>query len=530
MLRTLRTIDIQDVRQKAVAAIDRRVRIITAGLGIDELRAVLRGDPPTEKPNPRFKVHTASFLFHIRPRYYQRGSTILSHTFRLGFFTVFFFAVELITGIILMIYYVPTPEGAYASMLKIMSEVPFGNLMRDLHRLGAEAMVIFTFLHMLRTYFTGSYKGSRSFTWLTGVLLLGITLFLSFFGYLLPWDQLAYWAVTIGTSMGEAAPFIGEELNLLLRGAPDIGAGGLLRAYLLHIILLPLLALLVLSIHYYKVAREHGISLPARMEEGEVDKEVKKTAKQRYEYLPDLFSHEVYLTVLGLFLLLAVTIFYYGGAPLENIANPQQTPLDTKSPWYFWWLQGLLKLGDKTIMGIIIPTFIALLLLAVPYIDRNPNRSFVKRPVAVGLGVILVLVLILLSYMGLPQYGITTPAATRIIQDMSPEEGHGPLSQVPYDQLVPGFYIVNETPTENLCPELDFGCPELEKFFGLYTDRINEAIDSGVLPNGDAVIVIENWQDDLKKDTMRIAWDDPETGEKKSYERHIYIHRNTSGE
>jgi quinol-cytochrome oxidoreductase complex cytochrome b subunit len=441
--------------------------------------------------------------------------------------TVFFFTVELITGVILMIYYVPTPAGAYASVLEIMSEVPFGNLMRDLHRLGAEATVIFTFLHLLRTYFTGSYKKERSFTWLTGVILLGITLFLSFFGYLLPWDQLAYWAVTIGTSMGESAPLIGNELNLLLRGAPDIGAGGLLRAYLLHVILLPLLAMLVLSIHYYKVAREHGISLPARYEEGDVSPEVKKETKRRIDFLPDLFSHEIYLTILGLFLLLLVTIFFYGGAPLENIANPLQTPLDTKAPWYFWWLQGLLKLGDKALMGIVIPGLIVALLIAVPYIDRNPHRSFVKRPVAVSLGVFAVLVLIVLSYMGLPQYGIETPAATRIIQDLSPEEGEGPLQAVPYDQLQQGFYIVNETPTENLCPEMDYGCPEFEDFFALYTERVNLAIESGDLTNTDAVMVVENWQEDLKKITMRITWDDPETGEPKTYERHIYIHHDT---
>ena len=526
----LRSINFQDLRQKMGAAIDNRVRIITAGLGIDELRAVLRGDPPTEKPNPRFKVHTASFLFHIRPRYYQKGSTILSHTFRLGFMTVFFYTVELITGVILMVYYVPTPAGAYASILEIMADVPFGNLMRDLHRLGAEATVIFTFLHLLRTYFTGSYKKERSFTWFTGVILLGLTLFLSFFGYLLPWDQLAYWAVTIGTSMGEAAPLIGNELNLLLRGAPDIGAGGLLRAYLLHIILLPLLAVLVLSIHYYKVAREHGISQPARFVEGDVSPEVKKDSKRRLDFLPDLFSHEIYLTVLGLFILLLVTIFFYGGAPLENIANPQQTPLDTKSPWYFWWLQGMLKLGDKTLMGIIIPTLLVILLFAVPYIDRNPHRSFVKRPVAVSIGVFAVLVLILLSYMGLPQYGIETPAATRIIQDMSPEEGAGPLQAVPYDQLQQGFYIVNETPTDNICPELDFGCPEFEAFFTEYSVRVNQSIDSGRLENGDAVIVIENWQEDLKKVTLRITWDDPDSGDKRTYERHIYIHRNHRGE
>ncbi|MCJ7533921.1 MAG: cytochrome b N-terminal domain-containing protein [Anaerolineales bacterium] len=523
----LKSINFQDLRHKISSAIDNRVRIITAGLGIDELRAVLRGDPPTEKPNPRFKVHTTSFLFHIRPRYYQKGSTILSHTFRLGFMTVFFFTVELVTGVILMIYYVPTPSGAYASVLEIMSEVPFGNLMRDLHRLGAEATVIFTVLHLLRTYFTGSYKKERSFTWFTGVILLGITLFLSFFGYLLPWDQLAYWAVTIGTSMAEAAPLFGTEVNLLLRGAQDIGAGGLLRAYLLHVILLPLLAMLVLSIHYYKVAREHGISLPARYEEGDVSPEVKKETKRRVDYLPDLFSHEIYLTVLGLFLLLLATIFFYGGAPLENIANPLQTPLDTKAPWYFWWLQGMLKLGDKSLMGIVLPTLLVILLFAVPYIDRNPYRSFVKRPVAVSIGVFAVLVLIALSYMGLPQYGIETPAATRIIQDLSPEEGEGPLQSVPYDQLQQGFYIVNETPTDNLCPEMDFGCPKFEEFFALYTERVNQVIESGDLINADAVLVVENWQEDLKKATARIAWDDAKTGDRKTYERHIYVHRNS---
>ena len=526
----LRSIDFKDLRQKIWSAVDNRVRIITAGLGIHELRAVLRGDPPTEKPNPRFKVHTVSFLFHIRPRYYQQGSTILSHTFRLGFMTVFFYMVELITGVVLMVYYIPTPAGAYGSILEIMGAVPFGNLMRDLHRLGAEATVIFTFLHLLRTYFTGSYKKERSFTWFTGVILLGITLFLSFFGYLLPWDQLAYWAVTIGTSMGEAAPLIGRELNLLLRGAPDIGAGGLLRAYLLHITLLPLLALLVLSIHYYKVAREHGISMPARYIEGDVAPEVKKETKRRIDYLPDLFSHEIYLTILGLFLLLLVTIFFYGGAPLENIANPQQTPLDTTSPWYFLWLQGLLKLGDKAIMGILIPGLLVALLFAVPYIDRNPSRSFVKRPVAVSLGVFFVLVLIVLSYMGLPVYGIETPAATRIIQDLSPEEGEGPLNEVPYDQLQQGFYIVNETPTDHLCPEMDFGCPEFEEFFALYTERVNLASESGALINGDAVLVVENWQKDLKKVTMRIAWDHAETGERRTYERHIYVHRDSHAE
>lgn len=527
----LKSLNFNDLRKKAISAIDNRVRIITAGLGLDELRAVVRGDPPTEKPNPRYRVHTTSFLFHIRPRYYEKGSTIFTHTFRLGFFTSFFFFVELITGLILMIYYTPSPEGAYQSILALESNVFFGKLLRDMHRLGAEAMVIFTALHMLRTYLTGSYKKDRSFTWLTGVILLGITLGLSFSGYLLPWDQLAYWAVTIGTSMAEAAPLLGQQLNLLLRGAPDIGAGGLLRFYLAHVVLLPLGAILVISIHYYKVSREHGISLPARFEEGNVPPEVKKNAKSRVDFIPDLLTHEVFLTTLGLLALLVAIIGFGYSAPLEHHANPQQTPLDTKAPWYFWWLQGMLKLGDKTLMGIILPTIIVLLLIAVPYLDRNPYRSLFKRPIAVSLGLLSVMTLVVLSYMGLPIYGIETPAATRIIQDIAPEEGPGPLYEIPFDQLQPGVYTVSETPPDELCPTIDFGCPKLTEVFTEFNNRVIEAAtnpnlsEEQRLPNPEAVMVIEDWQQDLRKVTLRIAWDDPKTNQRTSYEKLVFMHR-----
>jgi ubiquinol-cytochrome c reductase cytochrome b subunit len=525
-----KTLDLQDMRKKVGSAVDNRVRIITAGLGLNELRAILRGDPPTEKPNPRYRVHTTSFIFHIRPRYYEKGSTIFTHTFRLGFFTALFFFVELFTGLILMVYYTPSPAEAYNSILNLASNVPYGKMLRDIHRLGAEAMVIFTFLHMLRTYLTGSYKKERSFTWLTGVVLLGITLFLSFSGYLLPWDQLAYWAVTIGTSMAEAAPLIGEQANLILRGAPDIAAGGLLRFYLMHVVLLPLAAILVISIHYYKVSREHGISLPARIEEGNVSPEVKKEAKRRVDYIPDLLTHEVFLTALGLFALIAATLFLGYSAPLEHIANPQATPLDTEAQWYFWWLQGMLKLGDKTLMGIILPTIIILLLVGIPYIDRNPFRSLYKRPVAVGVGLFAVATLVVLSYMGLPHYGIEMPAATRIIQDIAPEEGVGPLRAVPFDQLQPGVYEVSPEVPRDLCPNLDFGCPELTAVFREYSERVTDAAtnerlaDYQRLPNANAVMLIEDWQENLKKVTLRITWNDVKTGKEQTYEKYYFLH------
>jgi ubiquinol-cytochrome c reductase cytochrome b subunit len=513
-----------DLRKKISQSINERVRAITAGLSLEELRALMRGDPPTERPNPRYKAHVTSFILHIRPKFYKKASTFFTHTWRLGFFTAFFFGIEVITGVILMIYYTPSPAEAYNSILNLTSNVPYGKLLRDLHRLGAEGMVIFTALHMVRTYFTASYKKERTFTWLTGVVLLGIVLALSFSGYLLPWDQLAYWAVTIGTSMANSAPLFGEQVNLILRGAPDIGAGGLLRFYLAHIALFPFLAVLVISIHYYKVSREHGISLPAKYEEDDLPDEVAKEGNRRVDFLPELFTHEVFLTSVGIFILVLTTAFFYS-APLENIANPQQTPLDTKAPWYFWWLQGMLKLGDPTLMGIILPTIIVGLLVALPYIDRNPYRKASKRPIAISLGMLAIIGLVVLSYMGTPQYGIETPIATRIIQDLAPEEGLGELRAVPFDQLVPGYYEVGIDRPEDLCPDLTWGCPELENVFAEFSVRVTEAEEQGELPNAEALLIVEEWQDDLKKVTPRIIWNDPGDGAQKSYERHIFLHR-----
>jgi len=551
----------EELRQKIYDRIDNRVRIITAGLSIKELRAVLRGDPPTERPNPRYRVITTSFVAHLRPRYYPKAATWFTHTFRLGWFTTFFFVVEVITGLILMIYYVPHPDQAYQSILTIESNVWFGELLRDTHRLGAEAMVIFSWLHLLRTYFTGSYKGPRTFTWLTGVILLLITAWLSFTGYLLPWDQLAYWAVTVGTSITESGPGVGPALNLLMRGAPDIGAGGLLRFYLQHVVLFPLLAILFISIHYYKVSREHGISLPASVEEGDLTPEEKKEHNRRIDLIPDLLTHELFLVSVGIFIMLVILGFGLFNSPLETHANPQQTPLDTKAPWYFWWLQGMLKidpaniietllgyvgihvelsqlLDSKFIMGLVLPPTLVLTLMAIPYIDRNPSRLARKRPFAITWGIIWIFIVIALSFMGTPAYGIETPAATRIVQDLAPEEGLGPLRAIPYAELQQGAYVVGEDYGRDLCPDLVYqpepdenpdklviGCPALTTVFGEYSDRLLAAEDEGELPDLQAQLVIEEWQPDLKKVTTHIEWSDPDSGEVKTYEKHFFLHR-----
>lgn len=478
--------------------LDQRTRSLLAGLGLVELSAMLRGDAPTERPNPRYKAHSNSFLLHIRPRTYQNASTWFTHTFRLGFFTAFLFLVEIITGFLLMIYYVPTPEGAYLSILRLLSRAPYGELLRDVHRLAAEGMVIFAFLHMLRTFFTASYKRERSFTWLTGVLLLLITLLFSFSGYLLPWDQLAYWAVTIGTSMVASAPLVGEDMSLLLRGGQDIGADGLLRFYQLHVIVLPLAAIVLVSVHYYRVARIHGISLPARIEEGAVSPEMHREATRRIDWLPDLLLHEVFLVSVGLLALIALALFTYD-APLERHANPLHTPLETESPWFFLWVQGLLKLGDRRLMGVLAPLGIVLLLLAVPYLDRNPHRLLRRRPLAVTLGVASLVALAVLSYLGTANYGINLPPAVRISQALAPEEGTGPLHRAPFDALAVGVYEVDRA-------DLNAMPAPLAQVFDQFQRQVQAARAAGELPEAQAFMIVEDWQQDLKRVTLRITW------------------------
>jgi quinol-cytochrome oxidoreductase complex cytochrome b subunit len=493
------------------------MRGIAAGMSGEEVRAIARGESPTERPNPRYLAHTLSFLLHLRPRTYPQAATRFSHTFRLGFFAVFLFVVEIITGFILMIYYSPTPATAYESLLQLMNEVPFGKLLRDVHRLAGEAMIVVVALHMLRTFLTGSYKKKRKSTWVTGVALLLITLGLGFSGYLLPWDQLAYWAVTIGTSMAEATPLIGPELNLLLRGAPEIGGDGLLRFYLLHVIVLPLAAILVMGAHYYRVSRHHGISLPAAVEEGDLSPEARRKATQKINFIPDILTHELLLTMLGLLALLAAVAFFYS-APLEHHANPRQTPLDTEAPWFFLWVQGLLKLGDKTLMGVIIPTLITVALFAVPYLDTNPLRSPGKRPLAIVLALVSVASLVVLSYMGTHRYGIDTPAAVRIMQNLAPEEGSGPLHQVPFEQLAVGIYPINETDSASLPPAL-------AEVFNQFKQHVNQATAQGDLPEAQGVMIVEAWQANLQRVTLRITWTDPLDAQPRSQERQVYLHR-----
>lgn len=483
---------LDDVREKGLKkavyeGVDEVVERMTAGMNVQDIREALRGDKPSRRPNPRLQPHADGFWLHMRPSYFHRDTVGLYPTFRLGWLSTYFVFFETITGIFLMIWYTPSPDAAYGNMLNILSRVPLGQLMRDLHRLGAEAMVIIVTLHMLRTFFTGSYKKPRQFTWFTGVILLLATLFLSFSGYLLPWDQLALWAVTIGASMVEAAPpeVVGTNLNLLLRGGPDIGANGLLRFYLLHVLAVPAILFIFTGVHYYKVII-HGHSLPAKSENTGEDTAKRVPLDKRLYFIPDGLTRELMWVSVTTFVLVVMSIWFYH-APLENHADPQITPLGTTAPWYFLWIQGALKLGDKVIWGIVFPTVVFVTLMALPYIDTTVSRRYADRRFVIVVCFFMIAGTIVLSYMGTAEYGVDTSADQEILHHMTHEPAHnkmGIVLPIPFDQLVPGLYTTLELAEGDVAAEINAlnaamdGTPFGRQFAGVLREAHSEVINS----------------------------------------------------
>lgn len=214
-------------------------------------------------------------FFHLHPVRVARHAAKVRFTWCMGGITFLMFLVCTVTGVLLMFYYRPAAEYAYNDIKSLQFDVPFGMLLRNMHRWAAHGMVITVWLHMLRVFMTGSYKKPREFNWAVGVVLLVLTLFLSFTGYLLPWDQLAYWAVTVGTNMAKAHPGIGAEgpltprfitpandVRFALLGGTIVGPTALLRFYVLHCIFVPLIASVLMAVHFWRVRKDGGISGP----------------------------------------------------------------------------------------------------------------------------------------------------------------------------------------------------------------------------------------------------------------------------
>lgn len=356
-------------------------------------RSIFRvGWPRTDKD--RAAAMISSFFLHVHPAKVQRHSLRASYTLGLGLISFYLFFVLIVTGVALMLYYTPHPPEAYRSMKDLQFVVTFGGVLRNMHRWAAHAMVIVVFLHMCRVFFTGAYKEPRQFNWVVGVGLLLLTFGLSFTGYLLPWDQLSFWAITVGSNIVGYAPWLGADVKYLLLGGNVIGPGALLRFYVLHCVVLPLLAVILVAVHCYRV-RKDGLSAPSAPEPMPVEEVVAgrfppstrsyglmaladRPAQSVVEAEPDdevlawphLLYREILLLLVVLVILHVAALVF--NAPLEEIANPTRTPNPAKAPWYFLGLQELVSYS-AFVGGVLVPTLLVLALVLMPYLDPTPR-------------------------------------------------------------------------------------------------------------------------------------------------------------
>ncbi|MCP4140040.1 MAG: DUF4405 domain-containing protein [Chloroflexi bacterium] len=226
-----------------------------------------------DNPLDRSLIMTTNIFFHLHPVRVNKKSIRAAYSLGLGVITTVMFIILALTGILLMFYYVPSTELAYFDIVKLQTKVPFGQLLRNMHRWGAHLMVLSAVLHMVRVFYTGAYKPPREFNWVVGVILLILTIAGSFTGYLLPWDQLAFWAITVGTSVAAYEPLMGKTIKKILLGGPEVGQAALTRFYGLHVMVVPAILLLVISLHIWRVRKDGGLAANEVKDDDELEAE-----------------------------------------------------------------------------------------------------------------------------------------------------------------------------------------------------------------------------------------------------------------
>jgi quinol-cytochrome oxidoreductase complex cytochrome b subunit len=317
-------------------------------------------------------------------------------TFYLGGITLFLFGIQVVTGTLLALYYSPTPEAAYESVLSITSDVQFGWLIRSMHHWAANLMLVFLVLHLLRIFAQAAYKYPREITWIVGGGLLLITIGFGFTGYLLPWDQRAYWATVVGTEIAGAVPLIGSSLLLLLRGGAEVGEATLARFFGIHVLVLPLLLGGLVALHLLFV-HQQGLANPKRAEPRPGRVTAPQPPEKLKPFFPDYILDEViawYAVLAGLVIL--ASLFPAG---LEPKADPLVTPEHIKPEWYFLAVYQLLKLVPETV-GVIAPVALVTIIVLLPLFDRNQEIRPRRRPIALGLALVLLVAMAVLTYYG----------------------------------------------------------------------------------------------------------------------------------
>ena len=353
--------------------------------------SVFRNSLPSSELGRSATMFT-NFFLHIHPVRVNRHTLKATYTWGLGLISLFLFIILSVSGILLLFYYVPSTSQAYDRMLDLRGTVAFGTFLRNMHRWSAHGMVAVVVLHMCRVFLTGAYKKPREFNWVIGVGLLLLTLFSSFTGYLLPWDQLAFWAITVGASIAAYAPVLGNEVQFLLLGDFSVGQEALLRFYVLHVVVLPLILTVLVAVHFWRIRKDGGLARPEDPPPPPVaDAGPPKEEKKKYGFMgfvrgpftkvgnipdntvgswPNLLMAELFVFILTLAGILVVSLLFQ--APLEEPVNVMHPPNPAKAPWYFLGLQELVSYSAFW-GGVGIPTIEVLLLLLVPYLDRKPG-------------------------------------------------------------------------------------------------------------------------------------------------------------
>jgi quinol-cytochrome oxidoreductase complex cytochrome b subunit len=393
--------------------------------------SALRGGAPTTDRTRSTFVFGNVFL-HLHSVRTHRWSLRWTTSFGLGIAAMAGFLITLVTGVLLMFYYKPYPDAAYVSIKDIHFVVPTGRFIRNIHRWAANVMVVAVMAHMARAFYTAAYRAPREFNWLIGMGLLVTTLGLSFTGYLLPWDQLAYWAITIGANIAQSPREVTDALGitdvfdpgglqkLLLLGSDTVGEEALIRFYLLHVMVLPLLLAALLAVHFWRIRKDGGLARPQDADRrllppSAADYPVFTEAPAKTYHLaaivrgrtpavargpentvpsmPHLFYAEAGIFMLTMLLCLALSLV--ADAPLKELANPAVPENPAKAPWYFLGLQELVSYS-AFMGGIGIPAIVLLGLGLIPYLDRETEGTgewfggpggarLVGQAVAVGL-------------------------------------------------------------------------------------------------------------------------------------------------
>ncbi len=411
---------------------------------------------PGVHPKPLWSVRPASdreagdavvanFLLHWFPNKALRASLDWRYSLWLGTASAALLLLLTVSGLPLLFLHVPSVERAYGSVKDIEYVVTFGSWIRSVHRLSAHLMVAVVFLHLVRVFLTGAYKNAtgrgqrREWNWVIGVVMFLVTLFLSFTGYLLPWDQLAYWAVTVGTNIASAVPVIGEKVRELMLGGRAIDQPTLIRFYAMHVIMLPGALFVLLAYHMWRIRKDGGLACADQARSLPAPAEVPPAATKTYTLLgiargtnptirassverpettvnsvPDL-TRRAAIVILGIIAVVSILAVFIP-SPLEEPANPLVTPNPAKAPWYFLWLQELVtdttfRIGSYTVNGaflggVIIPGLLVGLMAIWPWLDRSPADAAgrwlpASRRTQNAVFLVIVFLVLVLTYVGL---------------------------------------------------------------------------------------------------------------------------------